>query len=136
MTRETVYAALFAKISGLSGIKTASRRLRHWTDVSSAEQPAAFLAQISESPEQSRGMPTKWKLKANIYLYCNSGSDPNASPSTELNGLIDAIEAALVADYTLGGLCSHCWITDDIETDEGVLGGQAVAIIPVEILPF
>jgi hypothetical protein len=28
----------------------------------------------------------------------------------------------------------HCWISGAIETDEGVLGGQAVAIVPIEIL--
>ena len=35
---------------------------------------------------------------------------------------------------TLGGLAAHAWTAGKIETDEGVLGGQAVAIVPVEIL--
>jgi hypothetical protein len=59
-----------------------------------------------------------------------------------LNPLLDAIAAALAptgADLvagaqTLGGLVKHCWISGAIETDEGALGGQAVAIVPVEIL--
>jgi hypothetical protein len=34
----------------------------------------------------------------------------------------------------LGGLVQHCWIAGRITTDEGVLGGQSVAIVPVEIL--
>ena len=56
-----------------------------------------------------------------------------------LNPLLDAVEAALAPDpvghvQTLGGLVSHCWIAGRIQTDEGVPGGQAVAIVPVEIL--
>jgi hypothetical protein len=35
---------------------------------------------------------------------------------------------------TLGGLVNYCRIEGDIETDEGLLGEQAVAIIPVSIL--
>jgi hypothetical protein len=92
------------------------------------------MSQVSERPEQSPGMPAKWALRVNLYLYCNSGSDPNANPATQVNGVMDAIEAAITSDHTLGGLCSHCWITEQIETDEGTLGGQAVVIIPVEIL--
>ena len=59
-----------------------------------------------------------------------------------LNPLLDAVVAALapggadlaVNAQTLGGLVSHCWLAGKIETDEGALGGQAVAILPVEIV--
>ncbi|HXP74621.1 MAG TPA: hypothetical protein VN823_10790 [Stellaceae bacterium] len=56
-----------------------------------------------------------------------------------MNPLLDAIETALAPDLvtnvqSLGGLVAHCWIAGKVETDEGVLGGQAVAIVPIEIL--
>jgi hypothetical protein len=60
---------------------------------------------------------------------------------TLLNPLVDAVEAALmpaattgVQDLGLPAMVQHAYIAGKIETDEGVLGDQAVAIIPVEIL--
>ena len=51
MTREPIYAALFALLAGAAGVHHGSRRLRHWCDVAAAEQPALFLAQKSETAE-------------------------------------------------------------------------------------
>jgi hypothetical protein len=138
MTRETVYAALFDKVKNLSGLKTSSRRLIHWGDVAPASQPALFMVQKNETGEQRRGLPTKWHLAVDFYLYSHSGGTPSSTPSQIQNPLIDAIETALAPDstgfQTLGGLVSHAWISGPIETDQGFLGDQAVAIIPVDIL--
>lgn len=138
MVRENIYAALFAKVTGLTGIKTASRILKHWDDVVPEDQPAIFQTQINESPEQRKGIPVKWTLRAQLHVYANRGSDHSVIPSQTINGLIDQIEAALKPDYegfqTLGGLVSHCWIAGQIQTSEGLLGDQEVAIIPIEIL--
>ena len=58
-----------------------------------------------------------------------------------LNPLLDAVEAALapaattgVQDLGLPAMVQHAAIAGKIDTDEGTLGDQAVAIIPVEIL--
>lgn len=139
VTREAIYSALFALVSNLPGIVTSSRRLRHWTDVSPDEQPALFQAQIRQTAAAHTGAPTKWLLRADLYLYANSGQDPNAVPATALNNLMDAIEAALAPGpgqtvQNLGGIVHYCRISGEVMTDEGVLGAQAVAIIPVEIL--
>ena len=141
MMREPIYAALFALLSGAAPFVTASRRLRHWDAVDPAEQPALFQVQKRETAKEAEGSPTVWRAEIDIYLYCQAPDDETA-PSTVLNPLLDAIEAALVpsgADLaigtqSLGGLVKHCWIAGAIETDEGALGGQAVAIIPIEIL--
>ena len=141
MNREQIYSALFAKLSGAANFNTASRRLRHWSDVTSAEQPALFQAQKHETAHRARGQPPKWTLALDIYVYAQAPDD-RASPATILNPLIDALETALApsgADIatnvqTLGSLVSHCWIAGQIVTDEGVLGGQAVAIVPIEIV--
>ena len=136
MTREPVYAALFVLLSGAASFATSSRRLRHWSDVGPAEQPALFVVQKSETAERKAGMPAKWRASVDVYIYAHAPDDETA-PAAVLNPLLDTIEAALApqgAMQTLGGLASHTWIAGKIETDEGVLGGQAVAILPVEIL--
>jgi hypothetical protein len=141
VNREAIYTALFALVTDAASFATTSRRLRHWTDVPAAEQPALFQVQKSELAKTKRGQPSEWTLAVDLYLYCQAPDDATA-PSTVLNPLIDAIAAALAPQgldlaanvQTLGGLVSHCWLAGKIETDEGALGGQAVAIVPVEII--
>jgi hypothetical protein len=86
------------------------------------------------------GAPTIWTLLVELYLYAHS-SDPYLSPATVLNPLVDAVEAALAPAATTGlqdlglpSMVQHAYIAGKIETEEGVLGDQAIAIIPVEIL--
>jgi hypothetical protein len=138
MTREPIYEALFALLAAAAGFVTASRRLRHWSDVGPAEQPALFLAQKSESAERKPGQPPKWRALVDVYLYARA-PDEVTPPMSVMNPLLDAIEAALAPDpvgnlQSLGGLVEHCYLAGRIATDEGVLGGQAVAILPLEIL--
>ena len=137
--RETIYAALFARLGGVAGFVTASRRLRHWSDVAPAEQPALFQVQRGETLTERRGLPPRRQSAVELFLYVNTAGDPGTAPAQRLNPILDAIEAALAPDpvsnvQTLGGLVTHAWIAGRIETDEGVLGDQAVAIVPVEIL--
>jgi hypothetical protein len=141
MTREPIYAALFALLTGAAPFVTASRLLRHWDEVGPSEQPALFQVQKRETAKEAEGSPTVWRAEVDLYLYCQAPDDETA-PATVLNPLLDAIETALkpsgadLANGTqsLGGLVKHCWIAGAIETDEGALGGQAVAIVPIEIL--
>lgn len=136
-TREQIMAALWAKVSNITGIKTSSRRLLHWDDIAPADQPALFMAQGPQVATLTRGFPLKWLLHANLHLYVNSGENPNLSPAPALNTLLDAIEAALApgagAYQTLGGLVHDCWINGQIETLEGTLGAQEAALIPITI---
>ncbi len=138
MNREPIYAALFAVVQGAAPFVTASRRLRHWSDVAAAEQPALFMIQKSETAEERRPLPVKWRARVDLYVYAQA-PDELTAPATVINPLLDAVETALAPDpvshvQTLGGLVQHCWIAGQIQTDEGVLGGQSVAIVPVEIL--
>jgi hypothetical protein len=138
MTREPIYAALFATLSTAAPFVASSRRLRHWSDVGPAEQPSLFVVQKSETVQRRKGLPPKWTLAVDLFVYARA-PDEVTSAATVLNPLIDAIESALAppsptATQTLGGLVEHAWIAGKVETDEGVLGGQAVAIVPIEIL--
>ena len=140
MNREAIYSALFAKVSTAANFTTISRRLKHWADVPAVDQPALFQAQVREIAEpqtQVLGQPTRWKLSVDLYVYATCES--SGTPSAVLNPLIDSIVAALAPSnpiektQTLGGLVLNAWIEGTIETDEGTLGNQAVAIIPISI---
>jgi hypothetical protein len=141
INREPIYAALFGLIETAADFTVVDRRLRHWSDVAPAEQPALFMAQKTELASiKTLGAPTVWTLSVDLYVYVHS-SDPYLAPATVLNPLLDAVEAALAPSATTGlqdlGLpasVQHAYINGKIETDEGVLGDQAVAIVPIEIL--
>jgi hypothetical protein len=137
IAREPIFAALFAKLTASAGYATSSRKLKHWSDVPRDQQPALFLAQGRQSVKTVRGQPSVWTLSAEVYVYVNTSGFSN--PGSALNPLMDAIEAALAGNQgentqTLGGLVDWCRIEGSIETDEGTLGDQAVAIIPISIL--
>lgn len=143
IARETIYAALFTLVSGSANFVTASRKLVHWSDLGPEEHPAIFQRQVDEVRVEQRGVPPKIKLSVDLYIYVHSLSqqlDPMVTPSQLLNPLLDAIDAALAIDdrsnnvNTLGGLVSHCWIEGKTENFEGMIGDQAVAIIPISIL--
>jgi hypothetical protein len=141
ISREPIYAALFGLLESAADFAVVDRRLRHWSDVAPAEQPALFMAQKSELAKISTlGAPTVWTLAIDVYVYVHS-SDPYLAPATVLNPLLDAVEAALAPSVTTGlqdldlpATVQHAYIAGKVETDEGVLGDQAVAIVPVEIL--
>ncbi len=141
IAREPIYAALFERVAGAAHFVTAARRLRHWSDLTPAEQPALFMRQKSElATAPALGAPTVWTLIVDLYLYAHA-SDPYIAPATVLNPLIDSVEAALaplaatgVQDLGLPAMVQHACIAGKIQTDEWVLRDQAVAIIPVEIL--
>lgn len=139
--RETIYAALWTLASSAGNFASANRRLRHWTDVAPAEQPSLFMSEKGGHAQvKVLGAPIIWTLYADFYIYVHS-SDPYAAPATILNPLIDALERALMPTPATGiqnlGLplmVQHAYIAGKIETDDGVLGDQAIAIVPVEIL--
>lgn len=139
MTREPIYAGLFGLMAALPGVVTASRSLRHWADVPAEQQPALFMAQQSEQPQTRTGQPPAWTLSVDIYVYCRAVA--GLPPAAVLNPILDAIEGAFVlhpitGKHTLPGIDGVEWARIDgaIETDEGTLGDQTVAIIPIRIL--
>jgi hypothetical protein len=86
------------------------------------------------------GAPIVWTLYADFYLYAQS-SNPFLAPGMVLNPLLDALEAALapspatgIQNLGLPDMVQYAYISGKVDTDEGVLGDQAIAIVPVEIL--
>ena len=147
MNRETIYAGIFKfwsdlTVGGAPLFKTATRKLTTWEGVEPESQPALLQLQRQESVTRPRGLPPKWTLSIDLYLYVHTGAqnDPSIVPSQLLNPLIDAIEAAMVIDdlsnnaCTLGGLVSHAFFDGAVEIFEGNLGDQAVAILPISVV--
>lgn len=137
MTREDIYAALFELVSGAPGLVTTSRKLRHWSEVGPGERPALFQTQVSETAVRTTGIPTKWMLAVKLYVYVTTIDAQ--SPGEVLNPILDYITDQLADPFpgvsqSLGGLVQYARIDGVIETAEGTLGDDEVAIIPVMIL--
>ena len=147
MIRENIYQAIFnfwsnLTIGGSPAFKSATRKLKIWENVEAEDQPALLQLQRREFVTKPKGLPAKWTLTLDLYLYVHTGAqnDPSVTPSQLLNPLMDAIEAAMTIDdisndaCTLGGIVSHAFIDGNVEIFEGNLGDQLVAIIPITVV--
>jgi hypothetical protein len=137
-SRETIYAALFALVSGAAPFVTASRRPRLINEVSPTQLPALYMQQIGETVTRDRSTPPSYTLRVDLALYAQN-PDQNGSAAPQLNALLDAVELALASPVpgqpqTLGGIVSHCFVRGDIQQFEGTLGNRAGALIPIEIV--
>lgn len=121
-----------------TGFLTTGRRVIPWGDV--AEQPALFLAGDDDQYEWQGARNQKLVMTAQIVVYSNAGQNPNIAPITALNNLLDAIDSVFQPDnlqtglFTLGGVVQWCRISGKTLKDPGDLDGQALAVLPVEII--
>jgi hypothetical protein len=137
-SRESIYAALFKKLSAIPGLKTKSRNLQDWNHIPPAGQPALFMTVENQVPEKEYRRPYRWTLKASVWVYA-MGDGTGAGPAGTINGLIDAIEKALSPDSanacTLGGACLDCYISGEIAIGEDAqIANQGIAEIPIEMV--
>lgn len=139
--REAVMEALKALIVATESFVTVSRRVKLWTDVPTAEQPACFIAEHGEGrAHQSENLP-KDTIDCDLFIYTSAPNSDDV-PASILNAALAAIDAALApagADLmrnrqTLGNLVSHCFIDGQVFKDPGDLDGQGLAVIPIKIL--
>jgi hypothetical protein len=150
-TGEQVWAAVLALMDTLKDTTTqpvpvgkvryTSRRVRHWQEMEVAEQPCILIGEDDDEGQkpQLRGEPYKWTLHGCLYVYAYTGEDESSVPTTQLNGILEAIKAVIAPSaredkQSLGGLVFDCRIIGKIKKDGGVLGAQAVAIVPLEIV--
>ena len=138
--REAIYAALWTLGSGAGALPAPIAGCGIGADVAPAEQPALFMSEKGGHAQVKKlGAPIVWTLYADFYIYVHS-SDPYAAPATVINSLLDALERALAPSAATGiqnlpglpQMVQHAYIAGKIETDEGVLGDQAIAVVPVE----
>lgn len=154
-TREKIYSTFFTLISnatvpvtppGVSGLAspfvTKSRLLQHWSKIPAEQQPALFMTQVDEGPtstsQNMSGMPYKWSLRVKLWLYSQRGADDLAIPAVSMNPLMDAVmnlirNPEIGERQSLNRLVYSVRLFGRIVTDEGMLGSQAVSVVPVEL---
>ena len=138
--RECIWSALFALVSSAYQFVTATRRIKEYSDVDQATQPALLQVELGEKWNARVGLPPVITLNARLFLYCES-NDPTAPVYTQMNALLDQVTGVLAPAVTpdrrfrqtLGGLVQHAGIAGEIAIAEG-LSGQSEAVIPIEIL--
>jgi hypothetical protein len=148
-SREVIMAALCARLAGaqfstpINGHESwaiLSRRVKLWSDVATADQPALFVTEHGENiAYASENAPGKTVLNVDLFVYVAGANDPCVVPARDLNIALDALCAALAPDpaigrQTLGGLVHHCRIEGRIVKDPGDLDGQGLALVPIRIL--
>lgn len=140
--RETVVSSLLTLLGGVSGVITTGRRLVQWDEVDPPLQPALFLVQERETiarGAQHSGGPIVKTLSLSLFVYAKQGGLTATPGDPNLNVILDAIEATLLptngTKQTLGlAGVQRIEIAGPIEYDGGVLGNQAIAVIPLEVL--
>lgn len=137
MSREAIYAALFALGQGAAGFTRSGRRLKHIDDLQPAEFPAFYQVQVDEEWVQAAGnLPPIGQLAVEWWVYVYN-ADEAAPHSAQMNPLIDALCTALkLPPYfnpgdaqSLGGLVESVRLNGRIEYAEGAMGGRAFARI-------
>jgi hypothetical protein len=137
-TREEVAVALFNLVSEVNGIEHASRRPAMWSNA--VAMPALYMGNPLEEYvyKADTATPAVVAISFDFFLYINAGEDPNTTPDTQLNTLLDAIEAAIGnvpgIPQTLGGLVHSCWLEGTVHRAPGYINGQGLALFTVRVL--
>jgi hypothetical protein len=158
LDREQLFVALEQRLQQQLGntIATFTRRVTSWDDNPPTNNPTLLMLKKKETKRrEERGVPIVWTLYLELWVYVNDDGTGVAQPSTLLNQILTAIEAALEvqgneataagamylarrdeppAGTTLGGLCMSCEIGDEILVFEGTQGHTGILKIPVEIM--
>lgn len=139
---ENAYLALFTLLQDIEGIQDCGRRLKEPSQVPFENTPALYINETGEIIEPTKGfegtVASKQTLTCDLYLYVWNGVvEEPCTP--QLNNMIQAVRDVLAPTFPgmyqeLGGTVSHCWVSGKVEIIEGVLNGQGMAIIPVNIL--
>ncbi len=138
--RETIIAALLAKLQSAATWGEIGRRNRDPNNIAAPGSPALLLIKHHEHYEApSLNMPARRTMNMLAVVYIDVGADENGIPDAVLNPLQDAIDAALAPDYpgapcTLGGLVASCRISGEVTNAPGDITGKGLAILPIDIL--
>jgi hypothetical protein len=142
--REDVAAAVFALLAPLTLgspplVKTVSRRIQPAAQMQPGAMPAVFQVQMDETVESiSRTLEGMYVTVMNFewFVYAHS-SDPNASPSSVLNPIVDAVlgclPAALQVPFVVDNVPMPLFWDGSIAYVEGIIMDMSIARIPVKV---
>lgn len=151
MQRDQIYAALLAQLTALTVspylVQVVSRGFVPWeaADI----QPAIYIVPKNEKGEYKRGLPTKWIIEIDLYVYVRWTDSVNQGV-TALAQIMDSIDYILSPIGPNGGQPSdngyvnnlngtfgviYCALQGQAEVSGGFLNkSQTVARMPVEIM--
>lgn len=143
---ETIMSALITQlqtavfspaVAGATTWQTIQRKVLTFDQVTSGMQPACFVADHGEDWNWTNEKLLRTYLQATLFIFVNTKGA--AVPGQWVNIVRDAVAAALAPPpaeglQTLGGVVRHCRIKGRILKDAGDLDGQALLLVPVEIL--
>lgn len=137
-SRETIAVALFSLLSTATGITNAVRYVRDSTALNDADLPTMeVISKEEDAQESGLGEPVRWAVNYSVFLFVST-ADPGVLAETQVNKLLDSIEAALkpsppTGRQTLGGVVYHCRIKGKVVKEPAFTTGIGVAGIPIEI---
>lgn len=122
-----------------TGFLTSDTRVQHWQSVDA--QPAFFLRRTGVIDQYSDdNCLAVTTLQCEAWIYCNSGSNPDANPDDMLSALEQMVRDSFAPDgeygdprFTLGGLVYWCRIQGHTDVSSGDQGPQAITRIPIMI---
>ena len=124
---------------------TDSRKVKLFSDVPAAAQPACFQAEWGDDVQQVTGLPYKWVIGVNWIIYHQFGKQGKDNlGALENNCILNGVRAVLAPKPTdpgfpdkrnsLGGLVWHCFINGRLFKDPGDVDGQAMMVVPIKLL--
>lgn len=140
--RETIAKTLLLFLSNAAGVTAYSRRYTALDEVADGDFPYLILLQdreqIDTAMEQAGATIGLHRFQFKVLLYALGDGTENAIPATQINNMVDAIEAALRAPYAKSqtlGLSFVQWavINGPIEYDGSAYGNHGIAVIPIEV---
>ena len=140
--REAAVTALLTAVTGAFAWGTPpSRRLKLWSDVPKATRPACFLFEGGNETHANTMSPIgRRTVEVRLFVYTDASSTA-VPPSSQLNDIADALDAALApkaADIplgrnTLGGAAYWARIEGSTLKAPGDLDGDGILVVPVRI---
>src|SRR5580698_9808289 len=95
VTREQISVAFFDLVAGAADFTATSRRFVHWDQVNETQMPFLTMLKTGEvRGRQIEGLPTL-TVNAHVFIYLSAGMDPEDTPDTAMNALLDAVDAAV-----------------------------------------
>ena len=142
-TREQVALALFTLLTSSSAYQTTGRRFITDDQLAACQKPALFMYEHKETHVKAKQItPAVRTLEVDVYIFIATGQDPNYTPITDLNNLIDAIDpttGGVLSPFpntqqTLSGLVTNVYIDGEILKTPGDINGLGVAVIPIKVI--
>lgn len=140
-SREQVAVALFNQLQTAGDtFLTYSRRPLLWPNT--VALPALYMGQTKEGLTYTGDNTALSKnvIYFPITVYFDAGLDPNTVPDTELNSLLDAVDAAMApppinpTQQTLGGVVTYARREGDVIRAPGYIDGQGGAFFFIKVL--